>query len=150
MQRSNSDIVNGSILMLFVNDKPIAFATSHSLSMTANTTEISTKDHGAYPGLLAQTIGWELQTENLYSDAGNTALLPIFKAKQPVTVKFAKAGNWNDAGIVDNENLEWTVGNIIAQGKALCTSYSINAPSNDNATISATFTGVGELDITTE
>ena len=150
MQRSNSDIVNGSILMLFVNDKPIAFATSHSLSMTVNTTEISTKDHGAYPSVVAQSIGWELQIENLYSDEGNTALLPILKAKQPVTVKFAKAGNWNDAGVVDNENLEYTTGDIIAQGKALCTSYSINAPTNDNATISATFTGVGELDTTTK
>lgn len=150
MQRSNSDIVNGSILMLFVNDKPIAFATSHSLSMTVNTTEVSTKDHGAYPSVVAQSIGWELQIENLYSDEGNTALLPILKAKQPVTVKFAKAGNWNDAGILDNENLEYTTGDIIAQGKALCTSYSINAPTNDNATISATFTGVGELDTTTK
>lgn len=148
MQRTNSNIVNGSVLMLFVNDQPIAFATSHSLSLTVNTTEVSTKDHGAYPGLVAQTISWELQTENLYSDAGNTSILPVLKAKLPITVKFAKAGNWSDGGILDNEHADWTAdaANIIAQGKAICTSYTINAPANDNATISATFTGVGELD----
>lgn len=145
----NSDIVKGSVLMLFVGTtpEPIAFATSHSLSLTVNTTEVSTKDHGAYPAVLANSITWQCSTENLYSDAAVANLMSIAKAKQPVTIKFAKAGNWSDNGIVENEHANWTpdATNTIAEGKAIITSLNINAPAGDNATLTAEFTGVGEL-----
>lgn len=146
-QRTNADIVKGSTLMLFVNGAPIGFATSHSLSLTVNTTEVSTKDHGAYPAVVANTISWEVTAENLYSDTGNTTLIAICKAKNPVTIKFAKAYNWSDNGVIDNEHEDWTpdAQHIIAEGQAIITSYSVNAPAGDNATISCTFTGVGEL-----
>ena len=39
---TNADIIKGGHLMVFLNDEPIAFATSHSLSKTMNTQEIST------------------------------------------------------------------------------------------------------------
>ena len=54
--------------MVFIGSTPIAFATSHSLSITMNTTEISTKDHGDFPSVIGQNITWELTTENLYSE----------------------------------------------------------------------------------
>ena len=38
--RSNTDIIKGNRLMVFLNDAPIAFATSHSLSITVNTSEV--------------------------------------------------------------------------------------------------------------
>lgn len=148
--RTNQDIIKGSKLMVFIADKPIAFATSHSLSITMNTTEISTKDHGDFPSVIGQNITWELTTENLYSDDGQTALWNAMKTMQPVTVKFAASNYSNETsqkGIVDVESAsEWTVETVIASGKALITSLSVNAPSGDNATLSATFTGVGALD----
>lgn len=149
--RSNTDIIKGSKLMVFLNDAPIAFATSHSLSITVNTTEVSTKDHGDFPSVIGNNITWEITTENLYSDNAESALWGAMKTMQPVTVKFAPASNYNNAtsqkGIVGVESAsEWTAGTAIASGKALITSLSVNAPSGDNATLSATFTGVGELD----
>jgi len=149
--RQNSDILKGSKLMVFIGDTPIAFATSHSLSITMNTTEISTKDHGDFPSVIGQNITWELTTENLYSDGGETALWNAMKTMQPVTVKFAPATEYNNAsaepGIVGVDSAtDWTPGTAIASGKALVTSLSVNAPSGDNATLSATFTGVGALD----
>ena len=151
--RTNQDIIKGSKLMVFIADKPIAFATSHSLSITMNTTEISTKDHGDFPSVIGQNITWELTTENLYSDDGQTALWNAMKTMQPVTVKFAQATNYENAtsqkGLPLEENgQEWSADpeKIIASGKALITSLSVNAPSGDNATLSATFTGVGALD----
>ena len=136
--------------MVFLNDAPIAFATSHSLSITVNTSEVSTKDHGDFPSVIGNNITWEITTENLYSDDAESALWTAMKTMQPVTVKFAASNYSNETsqkGIVGVENAtEWTVDKAIASGKALITSLSVNAPSGDNATLSATFTGVGELD----
>lgn len=146
----NTDIIKGSKLMVFLNDNPIAFATSHSLSITMNTTEVSTKDHGDFPAVIAQNISWEITTENLYSDAGQTALWNAMKSMQPVTIKFAPASNYSNTeaqkGIVGEQGGSWTADTAIASGKALVTSLSVNAPAGDNSTLSATFTGVGELD----
>ena len=149
--RTNQKILKGSKLMVFIADKPIAFATSHSLSITMNTTEISTKDHGDFPSVIGQNITWELTTENLYSDDGQTALWNAMKTMQPVTVKFAQATNYENEtsqkGLpLEEDGQEWSAGTAIASGKALITSLSVNAPSGDNATLSATFTGVGALD----
>jgi hypothetical protein len=73
------------------------------------------------------------------------------KTMQPVQIQFAPASNYDNAsaepGIVGVEGAtDWTPGTAIASGKALVTSLSVNAPSGDNATLSATFTGVGALD----
>lgn len=149
--RSNTNIIKGSKLMVFLNDAPIAFATSHSLSITVNTSEVSTKDHGDFPSVIGNNITWEITTENLYSDNAESALWAAMKTMQPVTVKFAPATNYDNEtsqkGIVGVESAtEWTAGTAIASGKALITSLSVNAPAGDNATLSATFTGVGELD----
>lgn len=147
----NTDIIKGSKLMVFIDDNPIAFATSHSLSITMNTTEVSTKDHGDFPAVIAQNISWEITTENLYSNDGQTALWNAMKSMQPVTIKFAPADNYSNTeaqyGIVGQQGVQgWTAGTAIASGKALVTSLSVNAPAGDNSTLSATFTGVGELD----
>lgn len=146
----NSDILKGSKLMVFLNNSAIGFATSHSLSLTTNTTEVSTKDHGDYPSVIAQSISWEVTAENLYSDAGEATYMNIMLAKTPVDIVFAPASNYSNTdekGIIDVTPAKtWTEGTAIASGKALITSFSINAPAGDNATMSVTFTGVGALD----
>ena len=146
---TNQDIVKGSALMVFLGGSAIGFATSHTLGLTANTTEVSTKDHGDYPSVVAQSIGWEVTAENLYSDTGETTYMKAMLAKTPVDIKFAKVANYSatdEKGIIDNaEKTAWTAGTVIAEGKALITSFSINAANGDNATMSVTFTGVGAL-----
>ena len=146
---TNQDIVKGSALMVFLGGSAIGFATSHALSLTTNTTEVSTKDHGDYPSVVAQSIGWEVTAENLYSDTGETTYMNAMLAKTPVDIKFAKVANYSttdEKGIIDNaEKTDWTAGTVIAEGKALITSFSINAANGDNATMSVTFTGVGAL-----
>ena len=162
--RQNSDILKGTVLMLFVEGAPIAFATSNSLNFTTNTTEVSTKDHGLFPSVIAQSISWEATAENLACAGNIDQLMGILngaKNNTLVTLKFAKPTNWNDEGIVEVDNASnWentntncdsshTIAadntNIIAEGKALLTSFSINAPAGDNTTLSATFTGVGAI-----
>jgi len=59
-------VTKGGDLMLFVNGKSIAFATNHTLSISADTKETSTKDSGG----LWQTsevgmLSWSCSSENL-------------------------------------------------------------------------------------
>ena len=160
----NKDILKGSALQLFINDGGvqdvcIGFATSHSLSITTNTTELATKDHGDYPAVLPTTITWEVTAENVYATTSMTKLIGYVKNKTKVTIKFAEVGNYSqdggsysyyatEPGIIENDSkTSWSIGKVIGQGKAYITSYSINAASGDNASISCTFTGCGPLDI---
>ena len=160
----NKDIFKGSALQLFINDGGsqdvcIGFATSHALNITTNTTELSTKDHGDYPAVLPTTVTWEVTAENVYATTSMAKLLGYVKNRTKVTVKFAEVENYSqkegaysyeavEPGIIDNGSKSyWSIGKIIGQGKAYITSYSINAASGDNASISCTFTGCGPLDI---
>lgn len=144
--RNNSDIIKGSMLMVFVDGNPIAFATSHSISFTTNTSEVSTKDHGLYPSVIVNSQSWEVSAENLASaDSINHLFSVLEKTKggDTVTLKFAKPMYWKNEGIVGNTNANWTPGDVIAEGDAYLTSLQLNAPAGDNATLSATFTGIG-------
>ena len=148
---TNAQILNGSQLILFIDEKPIAFGTTDSISITPNTTEIATKSHGLYPTLFVNSIGWEVTTENLASLDGIKTLNAILdgaKEQTAVHLKFGQPQNWDENGIVNNSHADWTAENatnIIAEGDAMLTSYTINAPAQENGTVSATFTGVGEL-----
>ena len=163
----NSDILKGTFLMLFIDDEPIAYSSSNSISFTTNTSEVSTKDHGLFPSVIAQSISWEATAENLACGENIDQLLHVLegaKNNELVTLKFAKPTNWSDEGIVGLQGPQgWQASNaacnvnnpmsgnqgaathIIAEGKALLTSFSINAPAGDNTTLSATFTGVGAI-----
>ena len=146
----NSDIVKGSMLQVQVGGNILGFATSHSLSITTNTTEVSTKDHGDYPAVIAQSVSWEVQCENLYTLDNKQKLMTIQTSKTPVTITFCEVSNYDandEKGIVPGPNTNgdnsWTPGPIILTGQAYLTSFQVNAPAGDNATISCTFTGNG-------
>lgn len=146
--RNLSDIVKGSALMVWVDDATIGFATSHTLSLSSNTTEINTKDNGDYPGVVVQNITWEVTAENLYSSDIPT-LIGKMKAKDPVSLTFGEVA-WDDPenGVIgDNGNgSDWTATDTLVEGEAIITSISINAAAGDNATASVTFTGTGPLE----
>lgn len=146
----SAGITKGSKLMVFLDGEAIGYATSHSLSVTLNTTEVSTKDHGDYPAVTPQSVSWEITAENLYSDAGEGKYMELALAKTPVQVVFAPASNYSDTdekGIIGSDPAKtWSAGTAIASGKAYVTSFSVNAPAGDNATMSVTFTGNGALD----
>ena len=158
--RQNSDIIKGGKIMVFVNDEPIAFATNHTLSLTRNTQEISSKDHGDATAILPTTQSWEVTSENLMSTAGYEQILSAYLNATAVTIYFGASNYSNttsEKGIVDVDSAtNWTKeawpssaissNSLNLQGKAYITSLSVNAPSGDNATYSVTFTGSGQID----
>lgn len=152
--RNYSDIIKGSTLMVFIEGNPVGFATQHNLSVNLATTEVSCKDSGDFNSVTPQNITWEVTAENLYSDAGEATYMAAITGKTKVSLKFAKAGNYaasNETGVLGPDgHEEWTVGTVIAQGEAYLTSFQINAPSGENATMSVTFTGLGALTVPSE
>ena len=156
----SSNIVKGQELMLFQDGKSIAFATSHTLTITGNTTDISSKDHGFFTASALTSITWEISAENLYTDdAFNSYFTAMVNTRKPIEVVF---GHYTDDaqlainGIVGDDNSagqeSWTgpdgeaVNGIYYKGYAYITSLTANAANGDNATFSVTLSGVGKLE----
>lgn len=142
-------IVKGDELMLFdAKGNALAYATSHVLTITGNTTDISSKDHGFWGAVETGSITWELTTENLYTDSDYDKLFDIMVAGEPVTVAFAKASNYDVNGLTScgGDVSAWTADTTnYRSGLAVITSLVANANTGENATFSATFTGSGAL-----
>ena len=141
-------IVKGDALMLFMGGKALAFAKNHTLTITGNTIDISSKDHGYWGASEVGNLTWEVQTENLYTQDNYDTLFDAMVAKDPIDIVFASAANYDENGLkavggtVDNWTASTTVGR---KGKAVITSLTVNANTGENATYSATFTGCGPI-----
>lgn len=138
--------IKGGDMMLFVEGVSIAYATSHTLTINADTTDTSNKDEGGggWRSEEVNILSWEASTENLMSDdgagLGYDALVGYMVAKQPIDAVFGQkssnatevpSGGWTGSGY---------------SGKVLITNIEINATNGETATFTATFTGVGALD----
>lgn len=139
-------IIKGDDLMLFDEaGKSLAFATSHTLSISADAVDTSSKDHGIWKANEVNKINWEITSENLYTNNAYDALMEKMLARQPITVYFGiKKENDVDKTVADGDYENWT-GASGYTGTVLITSLSVNANTGENATYSATFTGTGKL-----
>lgn len=148
-------IIKGDELMIFVGGSAIAYATSHTLSLTANTVDISSKDHGFWGASDTGNLTWEATTENLYTEDGFDGLFNAYLAKSEVTIVFGYASNYNTNGLFleggtqaagDDRDAAWVQDTTKGySGKAVITSLSVNANTGENATFSCTFTGKGAI-----
>lgn len=156
-----NDILNGSQLIVKVGTSVVAFATSCSLSFTANTTDVATKEFGKYPGKIIQSVDWEVTTENLCSATNFTDALTLLRTQvannTPVQIAVGKVSDtdWhNGAGTVTGQSTgNITIGSYTDSpatewftGSAWITSLNANGAVGDNATMSVTFTGCGALE----
>ena len=140
--------IKGQELMLFLAGKSIAFATSHTLEISAETSDTSNKDEGGgdWASSEVSKLSWSASSENLFTTAGNGAsydtLFDYMVKKTPIDAVFGlKAQTATD---VPSEG--WTAATTgVYTGKVVITSLSLNAPNGEYATYSAQFTGVGEL-----
>lgn len=141
----------GKNLQCLLGGKSIGLATSHQLSLSANTADTSTKDSdGTFVENEVTTITWTIQSDNLCShgtDGTDTeALVDAFLTGAKVTVLF---------GLVDPVDAAVTTGGFVVnttatdrfayQGSAIITSLNITANNGERATSSVTFTGSGKL-----
>ena len=99
-------ILKGDELMLFKNKKSIAYATSHVLTITGNTVDIASKDHGFWGASEIGSLTWEITSENLYTQDAYDELFDAMVACEPIDVAFGKVANYNKNGI-DNSTANW-------------------------------------------
>ena len=146
---SKPTTVRGEELMVFLNNKSIAYATSHTLNITGNTIDISSKDSGYFGASEIGNITWEVTSENLFTDGEYHTLFSAMLAKTPVTLVFGHAKDYNVNGLSDTST-NWvpddTQNSKYYQGPAVITSLNLTANTGEIATFSVTFTGNGALE----
>lgn len=147
--------INGSDLMLFLKGDAedyvsIAFATSHTLSLSTETIETSSKDTGGkWVSKAPRKLSWTTSTENLYAVEGQGKtfddLFTLWSERKEIEVVFSLE---KDYATKKDEvpSGGWTpieAGQY--KGTVIITSLEVNAPNGDNATFTASFEGVGAL-----
>lgn len=140
--------IKGQELMLFLEGKSIAFATSHTLEVSAETADTSNKDEGGGDWATSEIskMSWTASSENLFSVDGDGKgyddLFDLMIKKTPITAVFGR--KTETATEVPSQG--WTAQTTgVYEGKVVITSLSLNAPNGEYATYSVQFTGVGEL-----
>lgn len=144
---SKPKAVLGKDLMLFVDGKAIALATSCKLSMSAETIDTQSKDSGIWTEKDIKKLSWNGSSENLFSadaDANSyDKLFALMLARKPIEIKFGIPTNADSGELPDDG---WKAPETGAySGKVLITSLELNAPDGDKATFSANFEGTGAL-----
>lgn len=151
-------VIKGGDLMLFVTvgsaKKAIGFATNHTINISADTKETSSKDSGGkWQSSEVGILSWTASSENLYAVNGPGAtyddLFNAMVARNPIDVIFGlekSSTNYGDGKKSEVPGDGWTAPtNSGYTGKVIITGLSKNAPNGDNATFTVDFTGVGEL-----
>ena len=64
---AKAKVLNGKDFMVFVNTKATALATSHRLSLNAETSDSASKDDGMWDEAIITKLSWEASTEALVS-----------------------------------------------------------------------------------
>lgn len=139
--------LKGRELMLFdAQKKALAFATSHTFSLNAETGDISSKDHGIWGASEVTKITWEITTENLYTMENYSDLVGKMIKAEPIDIYFGVA---TPKEVLPSEatGTPWELDESKThfKGKVVITAMSANANNGENATYSATFTGASVL-----
>lgn len=145
--------IKGENLMIFYKEnagyQSIAFATNHTLQINSNTSSDSNKDEGGlWESQEVQSMNWSISTENLNCGSNFDTLFRLMTSGQPIQVVFGcKAESQRSLDTLPY----WTpdeVGNsnqYLYKGKANISNLQLNAPSGENSTLTAEFSGIGEL-----
>ena len=154
-------ITKGKKLMIWVKDASgdytsIGYCTNHPLSTSASTINVSHKDladagtSGKWDDQDLDTLSWTITSENFYAETceGKTfkELFAYYSAGTVLDIKFGTAVT-STTGVPTGGWVAPASGTVLS-GKAIITSLDINAPTDDNASVSITFTGKGALTVT--
>ena len=153
-------IIRGKKLMVFVKSgegtyKSIGFATNHSLSTSASTISISHKDlfdtenGGKWEDADIDTLTWNITSESFYANEAEGVtfadLWNYYAAGTVLDLKFGVADT-STTGVPTGGWAVPSTGTVLS-GKAIISSIDLNAPVDDNVTVSIQFQGKGALTI---
>lgn len=148
---SNRKLVDGGDIMLFVPSgssyTSVAHATSHQLSLSADTESINTKDAGIYGMNEVSKINWEITANHMYTDSGYDTFFSYMVAKNPITVVFGrKAETTSPADVNISNDGNWTAGtSYMYTGQAIISGLDWSADAGSKSTVSVTLQGQGAI-----
>lgn len=145
MFNRKTDLQLGEGLMLYVTGEtgllPIAYATSHSLSVNGETIDTSSKMSGAWQDFLIGQLNWQVSSESLVSrTAGQMSfntLFDIMSAREGIPVTIGTP--------LDDVDFLLDTLKPILEGDAAITSLEQTSSNGEVCTSSATLQGLGEL-----
>lgn len=152
-------IVMGEKVQLWLKDKSgatptcLAMATSLSVEISADATDISSKDSGRWSSSLLGKISWTASASNLFTVADYSKLIDVMVANTPIEIVFATVKNYDTVtsgttdseGIFTNTPTVWESNDDMYHGKVIVNSISLSANNGEVATYDVSFTGVGAL-----
>lgn len=128
---------------------PLAYATECSLSISADTIETSNKMSGTWASALPGQNSWTVSTSALYaadSSWGYNQMFQSMSQRRPYKIKFGRVKNYNtipDYTNPANYTLDASAGYY--EGDAYLTSLELSAGNGEVASMSAEFTGNGQI-----
>jgi predicted secreted protein len=143
--------VDGNNIMLFVNDgtsyKSVAHASSHTLSLTAESEDINTKDAGGFAWTEPGVISWEISVDSFYTSDGYELFFDAMLQKEDLKVCFGlKNEPDNSPAVNKDEDGNWTPKSAaVYYGTVTITSLDWTADSGSKSTFSCTLQGKGDL-----
>lgn len=151
-------IVMGEKVQLWVKDSGatptcLAMATSLSVEISADATDISSKDSGRWASSLLGKISWTASASNLFTVADYSKLIDVMVANTPIEIVFATVKNYDtvtsgktdEEGMFTNTPTVWESNDDMYHGKVIVNSISLSANNGEVATYDVSFTGVGAL-----
>lgn len=144
-------VSKGRRLMVFADNKTVALATAHSLTISPSILEDRTKDDGDAPVGEFDTYTWALTTDSVVgsneveAEASIVELIDKMLAMEQVSLAFDAANP--AAGVMPASGWSQAKGTEYpaASGKAWIESISISAGSTGYATANISFKGQGKL-----
>lgn len=140
--------IKGSDLMLFIDDRSIAYATNHTIEINGESTDNKNKDEGVDDWSYSEInkLSWNCSTENLFSYDGQGNLYDklemLMILHRPInivmSVKYGNITHVPNGGWYPRVNWNYS-------GKVIITDLSMNAPNGDYSTFTCQFEGVGQL-----
>jgi len=122
----------GRTLGVYVGGVLQAYTRSNTLSLTADTVDVTSKDSALWAEVLPTVKSWSISVDGLValnSSANADKLIDLLIPGTSVVVKFTTH----------------KIGDKYWYGSGYCTSIEISAPNADVVTYSATFSGSGAL-----
>ncbi len=144
--------VEGKDLMLFLDGKTIALATSCTLNVSRSMDEASSKDDGSWRTVTPGDAQWDISADSLFSPDGDDetnnqiAFAQSFNSLvegKELTAVFTLADNASANGLPEGGWLPASTGGYT--GKCYVNSASISAAKGSAASSSFSFTGNGPL-----
>ena len=134
-------VINGTKIGIYAAGTKVAYATSASISSNQSLRDTTTKDSGAWRGQAEGLRDWEASVEGMViftDDASGSGIAgltvdEVFATYMTTRTKFTLKFSTAETG-----DFEWS-------GDAYLTSLSMDAPTEDSSTWSASFGGTGEL-----